>query len=533
MRRNTDYDVLILGSGPSGTGAALGLAKKGLRVAVVDVGNTPQPHNLDSNFYCIKRDPVQWREALLGPHFEYLCGIFGYYVMPKKRPPLFRFALQDDQHPLTRLHSSSFQGDFSYAFGGLANIWGGQLLRWDDADLASFPFGVSELAPYYERLESAIGISGENDDLSSFYGTSTALQAPLPLMAGGANLLARYLKVKRHLNAYGVHIGRPRAGVLTAPHAGRPAHDFQALEFFRPDIPSIYCPAQSLKSLIQNGDIEYLPGYFAELFSEEENCVHLHIRKLPDGGMHSLTTRALLLAAGTLGSARLALASLASPGTRLPIAENLLSYVPLVNPLLLGKVQETKSIYMQLNLCYRPEDRKLVMGTFYGISGLLLSDFIAETPLSLPCAARMLPKLTPAMLVLHLWHGAELCPERNWVELEEDGSLQVTYTDRLDGRIERSIIRQVLKLGWLSLPSLVQYPLPGNSFHYAGTLAMREHPRPFECSTQGLLHGTRGVYVVDGAALPSVSAKNLSLTIMANSMRIADGLAQRLLAENS
>ena len=531
MPLNMDYDVLILGSGPAGTGAALGLAGKGLRVGVVDVGNMPPTHNLDGNFYHIKQAPVPWRDNLIGPHLEYLCGIFGRYVMPKKRPPLFRFALQDDKAPLTPLHSETFQGDFSYAFGGLANIWGGQLPRWDDTDLASFPFEASDLAPYYERLESEIGISGENDDLEQFYGSSSALQEPLPLMASGANLLSRYAKLRRHLNMRGVYIGRPRAGILTAPHGGRPAHDFHALEFFRPDIPSIYCPVQSMRKLIQNGDVEYVPSYFAERFFEDEGGVHLCIRSLQNDETTTLTARALLLAAGTLGSARIVLASQGGPGIRLPIAENLLSYVPLVNPFLLGAAQETKSIYMQLNLCYRPEGQRLVMGTFYGISGLLLSDFIADTPLSLPCAAQILPKLTPAMLVLHLWHGAELDPAHNWLELNADGSLHVTYKHRLDGSVERNIIRQILKLGWLTLPNLVQYPLPGNSFHYAGALAMREHPGPFECSASGQLYGTKGIYVVDGAALPSVSAKNLSLTIMANSMRVADGLVRHLQRE--
>ena len=59
---------------------------------------------------------------------------------------------------------------------------------------------------------------------------------------------------------------------------------------------------------------------------------------------------------------------------------------------------------------------------------------------------------------------------------------------------------------------------------------MREHPGPFETAPDGLLHGTARVYAADGAAFTALSAKNLSLTIMANAMRVAERLGGSLLA---
>lgn len=529
MSANAPYDVLIVGTGPAGAAACLELAGKGLRVGVVDVGNTPPAHNIKGRFYDIKRAPGPNLDDILGPNHEYLIGIFGRYVMPKNRPPKFRYVLKDAER-LTPVVSDNFQGNFSYSLGGLANIWGGQLVRYDDADLKEFPFGAAALEPYYRRLDQEIGISGENDDLARFYGAQEDLLPPLRLMDNGRCLLRRYRRWRQHLNARGVYIGRPRAGILTRPHNGRPAHAYEAVEFFRPDVTSVYSPAYTMERLIQEKAVEYLPGLFAERFTEFPDKVELTAREVRGGGLRRIAARSLLLCAGAMGSARLALNSLATPGTKIAIADNLLSYIPFINPTLLGAPQDVDSLYMQLNLCYKRPEQPLVMGTFYGISGLLVSDFLTDTPVTFPCAVKLVPLMTSAMMVLHLWHASRPDISRNQLWIDESGAVHVNYTDTLDGRVERELIGQMLKLGYLALPGWVKYPQAGNSFHYSGTLPMREHPGPFETAPDGLLHGTARVYAADGAAFTALSAKNLSLTIMANAMRVADRLGGSLLA---
>ena len=58
---------------------------------------------------------------------------------------------------------------------------------------------------------------------------------------------------------------------------------------------------------------------------------------------------------------------------------------------------------------------------------------------------------------------------------------------------------------------------------------MRRIPEtPYECDPDGKLHGTDCVYVADGAAFPVLPAKNHSFGIMANAMRIAEGVSARV-----
>jgi choline dehydrogenase-like flavoprotein len=80
-------------------------------------------------------------------------------------------------------------------------------------------------------------------------------------------------------------------------------------------------------------------------------------------------------------------------------------------------------------------------------------------------------------------------------------------------------------LGAVLLPGSFTVGRPGGDIHYAGTLPMRESPSPGETSPRGEVEGLDGIFVVDGACLPTLSEKSHTLTIMANADRIGRKLA--------
>jgi choline dehydrogenase-like flavoprotein len=65
----------------------------------------------------------------------------------------------------------------------------------------------------------------------------------------------------------------------------------------------------------------------------------------------------------------------------------------------------------------------------------------------------------------------------------------------------------------------------GAGLHYAGALPMRTNPTRYQTDSDGRLAETRNVYVVDGACISRLPAKNLTFTIMANALRIGRKLA--------
>jgi choline dehydrogenase-like flavoprotein len=495
---------------------------------MLDVGHMPPAHaGITGNFYAAKREPEQHLEALVGNQFESLHNVAGGQLMPKLKAPLRRFVIRDS-HVLGAIRSNDFDGLTSFARGGLANAWGGQLYRFDARDLADFPIGPEDLAPFYDELTAHIGVSGCDDDLSRFYGPATGLLPPVRLTPLGADLLCRYRARCGFFHRHGVFMGLPRLGLLTADHGGRPAHGYDNTDFFNPVVPSLYTPRATLDALLAAPDgPTYVSGRMVLGFREAADHVDVTTRNLADGSIETFAARALLLGAGTLGSARLALLAQNDHTTRLPLLENLLSYIPFVAPRFFGTPQIESSFYAQANLCMIPDDGALITGTFYAISGLLHSEFLFDLPLSARANVLALKYILPTMLVLHLWYPAVARPG-NALRLGEDGAFVIDYGDRISGEVERKLVRLLRRIGYWSLGRLARFPRPGQSFHYAGTLPMRAAPGPYETGRDGRLYGTRRVYVVDGATFPSLPAKNLSFTIMANAMRVARRVAAEL-----
>ncbi len=62
----------------------------------------------------------------------------------------------------------------------------------------------------------------------------------------------------------------------------------------------------------------------------------------------------------------------------------------------------------------------------------------------------------------------------------------------------------------------------GASVHYAGTIPMTREAAPLTATPEGQSRDFRNLWLVDGSTFPFLPAKNLTLTLMANSARIAD-----------
>ena len=62
----------------------------------------------------------------------------------------------------------------------------------------------------------------------------------------------------------------------------------------------------------------------------------------------------------------------------------------------------------------------------------------------------------------------------------------------------------------------------GTSAHYAGTLPMSPAPAPNTVSADGRSYDFGNLYIADGAVLPFLPAKNLTFTLMANAVRMAE-----------
>lgn len=526
------HDVLIVGSGVSGVAAALRFADKGVKPCLVDVGLTPPAVPvIRDNFYSYRENNDSF-SVMIGENFEGLINLRNNEpsIPAKLASPLMHF-VTGRAREFSPLAAEGFDVIQSFGQGGLASAWGAGLYRYDDRDLEDFPIESRDLAPYYDRLTEEIGISGENDDLTPFFGRDELLQKPLRPSDNAAKIMQKYGRKKKELNAKGIFIGRPRLAVLTEDREGRGTCDYGNLEFWQPGLSHIYSPTLTMKKLIRDHKLSYRPGLLVKSWSRRDSRLIVHAERVKNGESADFQCRKLVLAAGAVGSARLALQTTKDFKTKLPLLDNPALQFPFVFPARIGAKLERDAFGLtQLNLVYDAKRLKgLLQGSLLEVTSPSRAEFFSHFPWAAHDNLRLLRYVLPALAVLQVFFPADASNAAT-LGLQEDGKLQVRAgQDRFDPDIKKDILRLFRRLGAYSLSSLVVEVPKGQSLHYAGTLPMRADPKEgYTCSPDGELYGEKDVFVADGSVFPALSAKNLSFALMANAMRTADGIVRRL-----
>jgi choline dehydrogenase-like flavoprotein len=524
------FDAIVIGSGPAGTMAAWAL--RGKRVLVLDVGHKPASPlpEVGGNLYEERRRSDDLFSILIGEKFESLRNLYRDPTSLKLKSPFMKYVVEGSE-TLSPVRSGDFDAVMSFATGGLANAWGAGVYRFRGRDLDGFPVTQAELDPFYEELTEHIGISGTTDDLSPWMGDDSGLQPPVELSHFASDLLAGYRRKRNPFRDLGITIGQTRNAVLTRPHRGRQAYRHGNFEFFRPYDSAVYNPAFTVRELVETNQITYETGYLALRYLETSDAVEVTARKVLSGCEETFSGRTLILAAGALNSAKLALASQGDYETRLPLLDNPMACLPLLRLRRIGQKLDERDGSLSQLIVVQEFRGAVLQGSVFGTAGPLRSDVLFDLPLSVSANASLLRRTAAATGLLMMFFPAAPHAD-NYLRLGGDGVLEIHYGQPEAGspvrrEAMRVVARALRRAGLYTLPC--QYPPMGSSIHYAGPLPMQESPGRYQVYPDGRLFGTRSVYVADGACFPRLPAKNLTFTIMANAMRIASRLRDRVL----
>lgn len=517
------YDVIIVGTGPSGTAAALELQDK--KVLILDVGVKPPPNNkLTGNIFDLRQKDKNQFDYLIGKEFESLANISSTdLVSVKLKAPYLSFVVRD-RFKFFDIKTQNFSPFISYAYGGLANAWGGGVYIFTDEDLSGFPITHADLAPYYDKVTRHIGISGTEDELTPILGSSRFLQKELQLSANAQDLLSVYRRYRRLFHRKGLALGQARAAALTEELPGRTPCAYDNTGYFTSDVSYLYTPPLTLGPLLAEKDnITLKTGFFVESFKDSARGVTVQAQDIATGEMVAFKGKKLLLAAGTIGTGRIVLSSFQDYTAEMPILDNPFSITPFLNIRKIGaRFDKYGHEGNQLNLLYSgPLWPERVQGSVASYISPLRGDVFFDFPLSFTGNMACTRYLIPAITLLLLFYPDAPKPG-NYLKLLDPKTLYIQYADVQSlGAVERLVIRLFSRLGFYSLPSLTRSLTPGNGIHYAGTVPMGKDSYKYQVDEECRLHQCRNVHLVDGSVLPRLPAKNLTLTLMANAMRVA------------
>src|SRR5579863_6179085 len=215
QQRQEPFDAIVVGSGCTGGWAAKWLTEHGLKVALLEAGAKITPkdfteHKQPWEFPYLGMSPLISKDRPIQSKC-YACTEHNY-----------KWFVNDLENPYTQ--AKPFHWIRQRVLGGRSLSWGRQTYRMSDLDFKAashdgygddWPISYADLAPYYDRVERYVGISGTAEGLSQL--PDSVFQPGMAMTCGEEIFKASAQK------KFGRAVTIGRAAILTKALNGRAA----------------------------------------------------------------------------------------------------------------------------------------------------------------------------------------------------------------------------------------------------------------------------------------------------------------------
>jgi choline dehydrogenase-like flavoprotein len=187
------YDVIIVGSGAAGGQSAYVLALSGAKVLMLEAGRAYDPVTETPMLNTHNQAPLGGAGTPDKPFGFYDATIDGGWKVPNEPYLVKRSRHGPGWHEATDDDLSTTDQNFMWwrprMLGGRTNHWGRIALRMGPYDFKprsrdgmgiDWPYGYEDLAPYYDRVESLIGVFGSNEGLENTPNSPDGVLLPAP-----------------------------------------------------------------------------------------------------------------------------------------------------------------------------------------------------------------------------------------------------------------------------------------------------------------------------------------------------------------
>jgi choline dehydrogenase-like flavoprotein len=549
------YDVIIVGSGAAGGTAAWVLVQAGLRVAMLEAGPL-RKHMVDFAYH----DPFPYEDPYRGfknseaktdeVRKKYVFGPNAYAPWP------------NPDEPYTTPKDLPYEWMRARNVGGRTMFWGRFANRFNEADFKmrsrdgqglDWPIQYKDLAPYYDKAESFMGVCGAKEnhpdlpDADNFL-PPVALKCPdKELWKAGEKTGMRAIHVRRAMLTK-AHNGFAKCHFCAGCDDGCETHSFYNSAF------------RQIDPLLQK-----YPKTFTLIPNAMAHKVNLDRKGRASGVSYfdkatgkerEIQARAVMLGCGTLETTRLLLLSgIANSSGR--VGKNFIEHLDVG-----GQAWLPSMSFMEREAGDGIGGSHIVIPWFGYFRPDEKRDFVRGFQIEPSVRQRMRPdrnaKRTPGFGAdfkreIRRWqgtrvslavHGEMLPSEKKFVELDVTTKdkwgmpvLKIHHpweaNDHAMFKYARQTFEELFQAARAVDISLPKEPdKPGHSIHEMGTAHMGRDPKTSVLNQFNQSWDVKNLFVVDAASFASGTHKNPTLTIVALSWRASEYLLDEMKKNN-
>lgn len=551
------YDAIVVGSGISGGWAAKELCEKGLKVLLLERGK-PLDH---PNYPTATKDPWEF------PHRGNLTQEDMERCFVQKRHYSYKednkhFYINDLENPYTEVKRFDWiRGD---VVGGRSLLWARQCYRWSDLDFAAnardgygvdWPIRYNDIAPWYDYVESFIGVSGSAEGIPHL--PDSKFQPPMEM-----NCVEKDFKSRVNSKYPDRYVTIGRTANITQPLPGRgPCQTRNLCHRGCPYGAYFSTNSSTLPAAFATGNLTLRPHSLVNKVIYDDKKGKVTGVEVTDTETNEVTeffSRILFLNASTVATTFILLNSISD---RFPnglgnnsdqVGRNLMDHHKQAGAS--ASVEGFEDEYYHGRRptgLYVPRFRNLnekrpdyLRGFGYqggagrgGWNSHLLSTAIGASlkeavqhpgPWSIGMGAfgECLPyadnRITLNKEKTDKWGRATLNIDAEFRENEK--AMQQDMAGAMGEMLE--------ELGYKNVKTYVNTSFPGNANHEMGTARMGRDPKTSVLNAFNQMHDAKNVFITDGSCMTSSSCVNPSLTYMALTARACDFAVKELNRQN-
>ncbi len=516
------YDLIVIGSGPGGASLAQRLAPTGKRILILERGDY------------LPRSESNWDSQAVFVEGRY----------------------QVDE-TWTNADGDSFKPGLHYYVGGNSKVYGAALFRLRERDFdevvhaggisPAWPLKYDDFAPFYndaERLFHVHGVRGEDP-------TEPPTRTPYPFPA--VKHEPKVAELSDKLSGIGLQPFHLPLGILLDQQADgspTPTSTCMRCSYFDgfPCLLNGKADAQVVcidPMLAANDNVTLLTGAYVSRLGTDDTGRRIDAVHVERAGVEEIyTADTVVVACGALSSALLLLRSandrhpsgLANGSGQ--VGRNYMRHDMSVLMAVMTHVNETvfqKTLAFS-DFYFGADDWDYPLGLVQMCATSHADQVKGE---ALPAWLEWLPDMPFDQIARHsmdFWLQSEDLPHSDNRVYYKDGKVHLdlvnTNPEALK-HLKRKLEQVLSDIGWpavlleRSLYLGKDIPINGTS-HQAGTCRFGSDPATSVLNLDCRAHEVDNLYVADASFFPSIGAVNPTLTIIANALRVADIIADRL-----